>query len=128
MKHAHRIVTSLMVLALLLTSLPSLGAETKSSVVNINNASTTQLALLPRVGPSVAQRIVDYRKQNGPFKKPEDLMLVQGIGEKTFAELKPYVALSGDTTLREKVKTPRTSSEARTSTKPAAAKPASSGN
>ena len=72
-------------------------------MVNINSADASQLALLPRVGPSVAQRIVDYRKENGPFKTPEDLMLVQGIGEKTFQLLKPYVAISGETTLKEKV-------------------------
>src|SRR5689334_5901713 len=98
---AHRIVGSLLVLAFLFASLPSLGAEGKA-VVNVNNANASQLALLPRVGPSVAERIVDYRKQNGPFKKPEDLMLVQGIGEKTFQLLKPYVAVAGETTLKEK--------------------------
>src|SRR5947199_8169580 len=59
--------------------------------------------MLPRVGPSVADRIVEYRKENGPFKKPEDLMLVQGIGEKTFQLIKPYLATSGETTLKEKV-------------------------
>jgi competence protein ComEA len=100
---SHRIVAGLLVLAFLFASLPTLGAETRG-VVNVNSANATQLALLPRVGPSVADRIVDYRKQNGPFKKPEDLMLVQGIGEKTFQLLKPYVATSGDTTLKEKVK------------------------
>jgi competence protein ComEA len=116
MKHAHRIhrvVTSLLVLAFLLTSLPALGAEAKSKVVNVNSADAAQLALLPRVGPSVAQRIVDYRKQNGPFKKPEDLMLVQGIGEKTFQLLKPYVAIGGETTLKEKVKGSRSSSDSK---------------
>ena len=72
--------------------------------MNVNSADASQLALLPRVGPSVAQRIIDYRKQNGPFKKAEDLMLVQGIGEKTFQLIKPYVATAGETTLKEKVK------------------------
>jgi competence protein ComEA len=76
----------------------------KGTVVNINAADTAQLALLPRVGPSVAQRIVDYRKKNGPFKAPDDLMLVQGIGEKTYELIKPYVATSGETSLKEKVK------------------------
>ena len=118
MKHAHRahrVVTGLLILACLFAALPTLGAEARSGVVNVNSAGASQLALLPRVGPSVAQRIVDYRKQNGPFKKAEDLMLVQGIGEKTFQLLKPYVAISGDTTLKEKVKGSRSGSGAKSS-------------
>lgn len=111
---SYRLVAGLLVLAFLFASLPTLGAETRG-VVNVNSANTTQLALLPRVGPSVAQRIVDYRKQNGPFKKPEDLMLVQGIGEKTFQLLKPYVAISGETTLNQKVKGSRSGSSAKSS-------------
>ena len=100
MKHAHRIVAGV-VLAVLVAALPGLAADGKK--ININSADAAQLALLPRVGPSVAQRLVEYRKQNGPFKKPEDLMLVRGIGEKTYDLLKPYVATSGETTLKEKV-------------------------
>jgi competence protein ComEA len=101
-----------LVLALLLTALPGLAAEGKpegggGKKVNVNSADATQLALLPRVGPSVAQRILEYRKQNGPFKKAEDLMLVQGIGEKTYQLIKPYVATAGETTLREKVRSSR---------------------
>jgi competence protein ComEA len=111
MKHAHRAhraIAGLLALAFLLNTLPVQGADKK--VVNINNADASQLALLPRVGPSVAGRIVDYRKQNGGFKKAEDLMLVQGIGEKTFELIKPYVATAGETTLREKVKGSRSAS------------------
>jgi competence ComEA-like helix-hairpin-helix protein len=114
MKHAHRtyrahhVVAGLLALAFLLNTLPVQGADGKK--VNINNADASQLALLPRVGPSVAGRIVDYRKQNGGFKKTEDLMLVQGIGEKTFELIKPYVATAGETTLREKVKGSRSAS------------------
>ena len=111
MKHAHRTcraIAGLLALAFLLNTLPAQGADKK--VVNINNADASQLAMLPRVGPSVAGRIVDYRKQNGAFKKAEDLMLVQGIGEKTFELIKPYVATAGETTLREKVKGSRSGS------------------
>lgn len=79
--------------------------------VNVNSADVTQLALLPRVGMSVAQRVIDFRKQNGPFKKLEDLMLVRGIGEKTFQLIKPYVALAGETSLHEKVHASRTKKE-----------------
>jgi len=112
MKQAHRIVSGV-VLALLLAALPGAAAEAKAEggrKVNVNSADSAQLSLLPRVGPSVAQRIVEYRKQNGPFKKPEDLMLVQGIGEKTYQLLKPYVAIAGETTLKEKVHSSRSSS------------------
>jgi competence protein ComEA len=104
MKQARHIAAGLVV-AVLLAALPALAAEGKK--VNVNSADASQLALLPRVGPSVAQRIIDYRKQNGPFKKVEDLMLVRGIGEKTFLLIKPYVAISGETTLKEKVKASR---------------------
>jgi competence ComEA-like helix-hairpin-helix protein len=107
----RRITVTGLVLALLLAALPGLAAEGKpeggGKKVNINSADATQLALLPRVGPSVAQRILEYRKQNGPFKKAEDLMLVQGIGEKTYQLIKPYVATAGETTLREKVRSSR---------------------
>lgn len=110
MKHAYRIVAGV-VLAVLLAALPGVAAEGKK--VNVNTADAAQLALLPRVGPSIAQRIVEYRKQNGPFKKPEDLMLVRGIGDKTYELLKPYVATSGETTLKEKVKASRSASDSR---------------
>jgi competence protein ComEA len=115
-ENVNRAAAGLLVFALLLASLPAWGAA-DSKVVNVNNASASQLALLPRVGPSVAERIVDYRKQNGPFKKLEDLMLVQGIGEKTFQLLKPYVAISGETTLKEKVKGSRSSSSSKSTKK-----------
>jgi competence protein ComEA len=52
--------------------------------VNINKATVDELCVLKRIGPSYAQRIVDYREQNGPFEKPEDIMKVRGIGLKTF--------------------------------------------
>ena len=112
MRQAQRQLTITgLILTLLLAALPGLAAEGKpeggGKKVNINSADAGQLALLPRVGPAVAQRIVDFRKENGPFKSPEDLMLVQGIGEKTYQLIKPYVATGGETTLREKVRSSR---------------------
>jgi competence protein ComEA len=114
---ASRSIGAIALAALLLTAaLPAAAAPAAegkaegrraSNVVNINTADAGQLALLPRVGPSVAQRIIDYRKKNGPFKSAEDLMLVQGIGEKTYQLLKPYLATAGETTLKEKVKAGR---------------------
>ena len=85
-------------------------AAEASGKVNLNQASLEQLAYLPRVGPALALRIADFRKENGAFKSVEDLMLVRGIGEKTFALMKPYLTLEGKTTLGEKVRVSRTAS------------------
>lgn len=52
--------------------------------VNVNKASVAELIQLKKVGQKYAQRIVDFREKNGPFKKPEDIMQVPGIGIKTF--------------------------------------------
>lgn len=78
-----------------------------SRAVNINKASAEQLSLLPRIGPAIAERIVEFRKQNGDFKQPQDVMLVRGIGEKLYALIQPYVRVSGETTLKEKLKAPK---------------------
>jgi competence protein ComEA len=83
------------------------GSTAAAGVVNINTASATELALLPRVGEKGAQRIIDYRQEHGPFKKPADLMQVKGVGAKTFELMQPYLAVSGATTLSTKVKSPR---------------------
>ncbi len=79
--------------------------------VNINTASVQQLQLLPRIGPALAQRIVEFRSANGAFKTPEELIAVRGIGEKSFANLKPFVTVEGETTLKEKVRLPRQTQE-----------------
>lgn len=105
MKHAHRWIRTLVALALILGAVPAYAAD--GGVVNVNNAGTDELALLPRIGPAIAQRIVDFREENGPFKAKEDLMLVRGIGEKTFELLEDYVTLEGETTLSEKVRVSR---------------------
>jgi competence protein ComEA len=99
----RRVKTSLLLTSLLLASISALAAADVKPVVNINTADAKQLSLLPRIGLAVAQRVVDYRKENGPFKSADELMLVRGIGEKLYAQLKPYVATSGETTLSEKV-------------------------
>ena len=69
---------------------------TAANPVNLNSASVAQLQTLPGIGPSAAQRIVDYRQKNGSFKKIEELMNVKGIGEKSFLKLKPLITVGGD--------------------------------
>jgi competence protein ComEA len=69
--------------------------------ININSATAEQLEVLPRIGAKTAQSIVEYRTQNGAFKKVEDLVNVKGIGEKMFEELRSYIILEGETTLKK---------------------------
>ena len=103
MKSKNRFRSSIVLAAVLLSSLAALAAADAKPVVNVNTADASQLSMLPRIGMAVAQRVIDYRKQNGPFKTTDELMLVRGIGEKVYAQLKPYVATAGETTLTEKV-------------------------
>lgn len=102
-KTLHHLICAALVL--FLGALPVLAAV--PGVVNINTADASALALLPRVGPAVAQRIVEHREQNGKFQKKEDLLLVRGIGEATLELIAPYVITEGETTLKEKVSVPR---------------------
>ena len=104
-KNEKKIAACFAFVLLALAALPMAAAEGK---VNINTAGADELSFLPRVGSVVAQRIVDFREEHGRFTQPEDLMLVEGIGEKTFDLIEPWIALEGETTLAEKVKVPRT--------------------
>jgi competence protein ComEA len=81
--------------ALVILSLSGAFAQTNApkAKVNINTANQAELESLPRIGPKVAQRIIDYRAQNGNFKKIEDLMKVKGIGEKIFAQIKDLITV-----------------------------------
>ena len=77
-----------------------LAQETKSPAaslqapLNLNQASATDLQALPGIGPSMANRILEYRQKHGGFKKIEELMNVQGIGEKNFLKLRTLVSVS----------------------------------
>ena len=61
--------------------------------LDVNTANAQELVQLPGVGPSLAQRIVDYRQQNGPFQTVDDLQNVPGIGPSKFERLAPFVRL-----------------------------------
>jgi competence protein ComEA len=62
--------------------------------VDVNQADWPELSLLPGVGEVVARRIVEYRKQHGPFEKIEDLLKVPGIGPQTLSRIRPFVQIT----------------------------------
>lgn len=66
---------------------------TSNGKININNADEIKLQNLPGIGPSKAAMIVEYRKENGPFKGVEDLKKISGIGDKTFEKLKDSITV-----------------------------------
>ena len=63
----------------------------KISVVNINTATQTELETLPGIGPSLALKIINYRKENGKFSSIEDIKNVSGIGDAKFENIKNYI-------------------------------------
>lgn len=73
---------------------PIATAASKKDPVDINTASAKKLKELKGVGKVISKRIVDYRKKNGKFERPRDIMKVDGIGEKTFKRLKDKLTVS----------------------------------
>lgn len=69
-------------------------AKSDDTPVDINKASAADLSKVPGIGPSLAKRIVDFREKNGAFGRVEDLVKVQGIGEKSLQRLSPYLTAS----------------------------------
>ncbi|MBS1785957.1 MAG: helix-hairpin-helix domain-containing protein [Acidobacteria bacterium] len=59
--------------------------------INLNTATATELTQLPHIGEKTAERIVLFRKEHGPFRRPEEIMNVKGIGEKAFAQIRPFL-------------------------------------
>ncbi|HSY49803.1 MAG TPA: ComEA family DNA-binding protein [Thermoanaerobaculia bacterium] len=127
MRKSHLIVLSavLIIITIASTSMAAtvqpVTAPTATGVVNINTADVTQLAMLPRVGAKAAQRIADYRKEHGNFKKTSDLMQVKGFGEKSFERLSAWITVDGKTTLATKARSTGTRKSSKKSSSPSPA-------
>jgi len=74
--------------------IPREGEEQSPQKIDINRAEPWFLEALPGIGEVLAQRIVDYRSVNGPFKIIEGLLKVSGIGPTTFEKIKDYITVS----------------------------------
>ena len=64
-----------------------------AAAININTASGKQLQDLPGIGKVVAERIIVYRTENGPFASAEDLLKVKGIGDATLNKIRNRVVV-----------------------------------
>lgn len=68
-------------------------SKTDIEKININKATQTELETLPGIGPSTAEKIIEYRKENGNFKNIEDIMNVNGIGESKYNKIKDLISV-----------------------------------
>lgn len=69
------------------------GSETSETTININTASLEELERLPGIGPSIAQKIIDYRQENGPFTSIDEIQDVSGIGPVKYEQIKDLITL-----------------------------------
>lgn len=76
-----------------LDAVPIVGGSDAGGKININKASQAELETLSGIGPAKATAIIEYREKSGPFQKLEDLMSVNGIGEKTFEKLVDQITI-----------------------------------
>lgn len=69
----------------------STGELLPGETVDVNTASADELCRIPGIGEVLAQRIIDYRSENGAFLGADELLNISGIGEKSLEKLRPYI-------------------------------------
>ena len=101
MKTKQKLMAAMMVALFVATmgSNVSAAKKTMTGVVNVNQASVEQLAMLPGIGVKTAAAIRSLAAK-APFQSVEELTKVKGIGEKSLAKLRPFVAVDGPTTAK----------------------------
>ena len=82
----------MVVVVLLLFFASTKGEQTRR--IDLNTATLCELDSLPGIGSSMAERILEFRRKNGPFKRIEDLMNVRGIGEKKFRRMRDRIRVN----------------------------------
>ncbi len=74
------------------TSVPTF-TQVTGELINLNTATDAELESLPGIGPSLAQKIVEWRETHGPFLKPEDIILVSGIGQSKLEQIRDLITV-----------------------------------
>jgi competence protein ComEA len=98
MRVARALALALVAAGSLAMAAPADDGPPLTGVVNLNTATAEELQLLPGVGASRAQAVIELRKQRGGFKSVEELKDVKGIGDTALERMRPYVRLDGKTT------------------------------
>lgn len=86
-------VPFLALVALVASAMLGASAMQPAEPININTATADELTELPRIGDVTAARIVKWREENGPFATTEELLNVQGIGERVYERIRPHVTV-----------------------------------
>ena len=92
MKRLYLALALFLIMAVGLTLAQALRAQ-EVQKININQASAGELIQLKGIGPKLAERIVQYREEHGPFRVPEDIMKVKGIGPKKWEANKHQITV-----------------------------------
>jgi competence protein ComEA len=97
-----KILVLLLAVVCLISISPTVGwtaadasAKTANSIdtINVNTATASELQRLPDIGKVTAERIIEYRSAEGPFRTPEDLLKVKGIGKKVLEKIRESISV-----------------------------------
>ncbi len=64
-----------------------------ANAININTASIDELQTIPHIGPKNANDIIEYREKHGPFRRPEQLLLIDGISDDRFRKIRRMIVI-----------------------------------
>jgi competence protein ComEA len=101
-KRLVRIGFALLSLTLVAATVPGLAApdvqgvqqpERQEAKIDVNTAGSAELQTIPGIGPALAARIIDYRREHGPFESVEQLLAVKGIGPKLLTRMRDLVVV-----------------------------------
>jgi competence ComEA-like helix-hairpin-helix protein len=67
--------------------------QRKRPCINLNTATAEQLQSLPGIGRVIANRIIDYRQRHGPFRRPEQIIIIEGIGQRKYQAISELICV-----------------------------------